>query len=126
MTEVFWITGFKYPEKDDTGSAGRLLPNVEARYEPLSEISHYYANCAYRILDEDGEDLSGDCETGHILVRGPSLMIGYLNNPNTSEDMIVDGWLRTGDIGYQKEGKWYIVDRAKVRTQVLPCWVHTN
>jgi 4-coumarate--CoA ligase len=32
MTEAGWITTRHYPEKDDTGSVGRLLPNVEARY----------------------------------------------------------------------------------------------
>jgi acyl-coenzyme A synthetase/AMP-(fatty) acid ligase len=31
LTEVGWITTFHYPEKDITGSVGRLLPNVEAR-----------------------------------------------------------------------------------------------
>lgn len=41
-------------------------------------------------------------------------MIGYLNNPNTCENAIVNGWLETGDIGYQIGGWWYIVDRAKV------------
>ena len=54
--------------------------------------------------------------TGHILVRGPSLMLGYLNNPNVVEDTIVGGWLKTGDVGFQDRGKWYIVDRAKVRS----------
>ena len=32
MTEVGWITTLHYPEKDNTGSVGRLLPHVEARY----------------------------------------------------------------------------------------------
>ena len=31
MTEIGWITTLQYPERDDTGSAGRLLPNTEAR-----------------------------------------------------------------------------------------------
>jgi long-subunit acyl-CoA synthetase (AMP-forming) len=41
-------------------------------------------------------------------------MSGYLNNGAATQNAILNGWLRTGDIGYQKEGKWYIIDRAKV------------
>jgi acyl-CoA synthetase (AMP-forming)/AMP-acid ligase II len=67
-----------------------------------------------RIIDEDGQDLHGDDVQGEILVRGPSMMMGYLKNQDATKATIVDGWLHTGDIGYQKAGKWYIVDRAKV------------
>jgi long-subunit acyl-CoA synthetase (AMP-forming) len=59
-------------------------------------------------------DLSEDGVSGEILVRGPPLMSCYLNNPEATKSTIVEGWLYTGDIGYKKEGKWYIVDRAKV------------
>jgi len=41
-------------------------------------------------------------------------MKGYLNNEKvTSEAFTADGWIRSGDIGYVKEGRWYIVDRTK-------------
>ena len=39
----------------------------------------------------------------------------YLGNREATQRTIIGGWLHTGDIGYHKEGKWYIVDRAKVR-----------
>ena len=41
-------------------------------------------------------------------------MRGYLDNSVANKISLVDGWLRTGDIGYCKDGKWYITDRAKV------------
>lgn len=34
MTEAGWISTLKWPERDDSGSVGRLLPNVEAKYNP--------------------------------------------------------------------------------------------
>ena len=50
-----------------------------------------------------------------ILVKGPSLMQGYLNNPKlTSETIDKDGWLHTGDVGYMdKEGYLYVNSRKK-------------
>lgn len=41
-------------------------------------------------------------------------MSGYLKNPAATQNTVVDGWLHTGDIGFQKEGKFYVIDRAKV------------
>ena len=38
-------------------------------------------------------------EQGEILVRGPSVMSGYLNTPELNQLVFVDGWYRTGDIG---------------------------
>ena len=41
-------------------------------------------------------------------------MMGYLNNPAaTLEAFSPDGWVRTGDVGYIRDGKWYVVDRTK-------------
>lgn len=40
-------------------------------------------------------------------------MNSYLDAPEATKKTVVDGWLHTGDIGYQRGGKWYIIDRAK-------------
>lgn len=52
--------------------------------------------------------------SGEVLVRGPSLMSGYLGDTCATEDAFVDGWLKTGDVAFVKGGKWYIVGRSKV------------
>ncbi len=80
------------------GTVGAPLPNTECR-----------------IVDTaTGRDL-GCGEDGEILVRGPQVMKGYLNNPEaTAATLDADGWLHTGDIGHADEdGCFTIVDRLK-------------
>jgi len=53
-------------------------------------------------------------QTGELIVKGDCVMMGYLNNPEETEKTIINGWLRTGDIGkIDSEGYLYIVDRMK-------------
>jgi malonyl-CoA/methylmalonyl-CoA synthetase len=53
-----------------------------------------------RLLDDDGAPIeAADDETiGEISVRGPNLMLGYLNRPDATADALRDGWFHTGDL----------------------------
>lgn len=65
------------------------------------------------IRDERGRPLP-ERRCGRIHLRGPSLMSGYFGNPEASREVLsADGWLDTGDIGYQASGALYITGRAK-------------
>src|SRR5437870_2032607 len=85
-------------ERTPPGSVGPLIPNTEARL----------------VDPETGEDVA-DGEEGEIWIRGPQVMLGYLNNPEATAATITDdGWLRSGDIGRRDEnGYFFIADRLK-------------
>ena len=53
-------------------------------------------------------------EDGEILVRGENIMLGYWNKKKETEEMIINGWLHTGDIGkFNEKGNLIITDRKK-------------
>jgi acyl-CoA synthetase (AMP-forming)/AMP-acid ligase II len=66
-----------------------------------------------RIVDENGKDVAVG-QVGEIIGRSPLLMSGYYKRPDLTREVIVDGWLRSGDLGYvDEDGFLYLVDRAK-------------
>jgi long-chain acyl-CoA synthetase len=88
----------------NAGDDFRAHPTSTGRPVPIMEL---------RIADELGRTLPRG-ETGEIWFRGPNLIRGYWNRPDATDDTIVDGWLRSGDIGrIDEEGFVYVSDRAK-------------
>ena len=76
-------------------SSGQLLPNHEVR-----------------IVSEKGAALAGD-EVGEITVKSDCLFEGYYNRPDLTGQALVDGWYRTGDLGFLRDGELYVVGRKK-------------
>ena len=63
---------------------------------------------------EDPHKILGIGEDGEICIVGPQVMKGYWNRPEATADTIVEGRLRTGDVGYMDEdGYTFIIDRMK-------------
>lgn len=64
------------------------------------------------IFDSEGEPLPQG-QVGEICARGPSVMLGYWNNPEATAQVLRNGWLRTGDLGHiDADGFLYIQGRA--------------
>lgn len=53
-------------------------------------------------------------EVGEMVVRGPGVMQGYWNDPEATREVTLDGWIRTGDLGFvDDDGRVHLVDRSK-------------
>ncbi|WP_218080158.1 AMP-binding protein [Anthocerotibacter panamensis] len=67
------------------------------------------------IAEPDGEELLGTGQIGELVVRGPHVFLGYLNQPEaTAKTFTATGWLRTGDLAYRdQDGYYFVVDRIK-------------
>ena len=85
-------------------------PNYESTGLP-------YPDTEVRIMDlQLGEVEMPRGKKGEIIVKGPQLMKGYLDDPETTGKVLKDGWLYTGDIGFMDErGYLYIVGRKNDR-----------
>ncbi len=68
---------------------------------------------ALEIRDETGQPLP-DRRVGRIFIKGPSMMAGYFNQPDATQQVITaDGWLDTGDMGYFIDGSVVVTGRSK-------------
>ncbi len=86
QTENVGLATSNLPEKLKLGTVGAAVPNTEVAIS----------------------------EAGEILLKGPHVFMGYLNQPEKTAETIVDGWLHTGDVGYvDNQGFVKITDRMK-------------
>ncbi|KAK6131911.1 hypothetical protein DH2020_034348 [Rehmannia glutinosa] len=81
------------------GSVGVPMTTIEARLESVPEM---------------GYDALSPVPRGEICLRGNTLFSGYHKRPDLTEDVLVDGWFHTGDVGeWQPNGSMKIIDRKK-------------
>ena len=98
MTEASPVVTMNIHGDTDRASVGLPVPDSELR-----------------IVDIDTLVDVAPGKQGEVLVRGPQVMKGYLNNEKANATTLLDdGWMRTGDIAYlDSDGALRVVDRAK-------------
>ncbi|POZ63324.1 CoA ligase [Chromobacterium alticapitis] len=105
-TEMCHIFATSYPDALQPGKVGRMLPGWQAR-----------------IVDADGQPVA-DGECGVLLVKSPSMALGYWQRPDDQAERFVDGWYRTGDLFSQDaDGLLAFHGREDDRFKVYGRWV---
>jgi acyl-CoA synthetase (AMP-forming)/AMP-acid ligase II len=96
MTEIGSATGNPPAGLNKPGSIGPLSPGYELE-----------------IRDDDGNELPAKCE-GRLWIRSPTTMTGYWNRPDATAEVLVDGWLDTGDVmSVDEDGYLWFAGRKK-------------
>jgi len=95
-------------EASRVGSVGRPLPGLSVR-----------------LIDRETQELLPDDSTGIVMIRGPSVMRAYLDDPAATSEVLRDGWYVTGDLGsVDEDGFLYIHDRisrfSKIGGEMIP------
>lgn len=91
-------------------------PGLEAPMDPASGalsigIPGYGTDA--KIVSDDGRELPFG-EVGELWLKGRQVMAGYWRKPEDTANALVDGWMRSGDVGFMdKDGWFYLVDRKK-------------
>jgi len=96
MSELSPIGTCNADSDSRTGSIGPLVSSTEAK-----------------VVDEEGNSL-GPNEPGELMIRGPQVMAGYLDDDEKTAECLHNNWLKTGDLAcYDEDGFFYITDRLK-------------
>lgn len=91
LTETSPVVAAENDFKIRIGSIGKVLPSLKVK-----------------IINKDKDGV------GEIIVKGPSVMLGYYNNEEANKESLKDGWFYTGDLGYfDKDNFLYISGRCK-------------
>jgi long-chain acyl-CoA synthetase len=94
LTECAGAATATRPGETRVDSVGQALPGIEVKTLP----------------PEPGSE----CPDGEVLIRGPIVMPGYYNRPEVNAQVLRDGWLYTGDLGYlDSKGRLFITGRKK-------------
>ncbi len=99
---IVTVQGYGLTETSPVISAGNDF------YRRVGSIGKVFPSLKVKIINKDKEGV------GEIIVKGPSVMLGYYNNEEATKEVLKDGWFYTGDLGYfDKDNFLYISGRTK-------------
>ena len=97
-----------------TEAVTAIMANPYQGQQKLGSIGLPFPDVDCKIVSLDGTTDLPAGKLGEIVLRSPTLMLGYFRRPDDTAETIVDGWLFTGDIGHMDaDGYFYITDRKK-------------
>jgi long-subunit acyl-CoA synthetase (AMP-forming) len=101
LTETCTVVCSTSPTDIWFGSSGSLIPGIECK-----------------IVTPEGNEVTGYDQPGELLVKSPSVVLGYLNNDKANKETFQDGYMRTGDEAVIRKSPnghehVFIVDRIK-------------
>ncbi len=109
-------TGFPILERYGMTEAGMIASNpADPAGRKATSVGFPLPGVELRVVDSDGLDVPLGA-VGEILIRGENVFRGYRGMPEKTRESFVDGWFRSGDLGYLDQndgGRLYLVGRAK-------------
>jgi acyl-CoA synthetase (AMP-forming)/AMP-acid ligase II len=108
--EITWGTYWGQSELSQLGSTGWFKNLEEIPGQDPSWIGKPVPQLEIRVVDDEGNDAI----EGELICRSPSVMVGYLNDPDKTAETVKNGWLHTGDlVRIDDDGNLFFVDRKK-------------
>lgn len=99
-----------YGQTEATSRISCLDP--ENLHQKLGSVGQELDNLTVQVLDAEGQTVPAG-QAGEIVVRGPSVTLGYLNEPEATRRVFNDGWLHTGDLGRLDEDGYIWIEGRK-------------
>lgn len=113
LQRFFYALGFPMYQGYGLSEAAPVISSNAAHKHKLGSSGFLVKNIDIRICDEDGNNLPVG-QKGEIVVKGENIMLGYWRNDTATNDVLKDGWLYTGDMGYlDEDGFLYVLGRFK-------------
>lgn len=95
-------------------SAADPVAAARASHQPIEIVSVGRALAGFRLeLRDERGAVVGEDRVGRLFVAGPSLMRGYLDQPEATAAALREGWLDTGDLGFLHQDELFLTGRAK-------------
>ena len=107
------FSGNLYEGYGMTETSPTITRQRDGRMRKSGSVGSAIRNVEISIRDEHDHPLAVGQE-GEICVRGPNVMLGYLNKPEETTEALREGWMHTGDMGnLDKDGELFITGRKK-------------
>ncbi|RNL65377.1 p-hydroxycinnamoyl-CoA synthetase [Nocardioides marmoriginsengisoli] len=115
MVEAYGARGIDvsqaYGLSEATGGPSMWMDDAMIRVK-VGSVGRAALGFEIRLLDSDGNDVAIG-EVGEIALRGPQVFPGYWGRPDLTEEVLVGGWLRTGDLAHADEDGYYFIAGRK-------------